>query len=85
MKNPKIIHFHGYYFINKLELLKCGDIESNPGPMPNILHTHPAIHRKRAKIYFIPNTIKLQPEYQHVANTFAPILRNTGWGFVALK
>jgi hypothetical protein len=77
MKNPKIIHFHGYYLINKLELLKFGDIESNPGPMPNILHTHPATHKKRANIYFIPNTIKLQPEYQHIANTFAPILKNT--------
>jgi hypothetical protein len=43
--------------------------------MPNILHTHPAAHKKRAKAYFIPNTIKLQPEYQHIASTFAPILR----------
>ena len=77
MKNPKALHSHGYYFINKLELLKCGDIEPNPGPMPNILHTHPATHRKRASIYFIPNTIKLQPEYQHIGNTFAPILKNT--------
>ena len=77
MKNPKTVHSHGYYFINKLELLKCGDIEPNPGPMPNILHTHPATHKKRANIYFIPNTIKLQPEYQHIANTFAPILKNT--------
>ena len=74
MKNPKTIHFRGYYFINILELLKCGDIQPNPGPMPNILHTHPATHKKRATIYFIPNTIKLQPEYQHIANTFAPIL-----------
>ena len=77
MKNPKTLHSHGYYFINKLELLKCGDIELNPGPMPNILHTHPAIHKKRANIYFIPNTIKLQPEYQHIANTFDPILKTT--------
>ena len=40
MKHPKIHYFNGYYFINKLELLKCGDVELNPGPMPNILHTH---------------------------------------------
>jgi hypothetical protein len=63
------------YFINKLTLLQCGDIEPNPGPMPNILRTHPATHKKRAKTYFIPSTIKLQPEYQHLANTFAPILK----------
>ena len=43
--------------------------------MPNILRIHPATHKKRAKIYFIPNTIKLQPEYQHIASTFAPILK----------
>ena len=75
MKNPKTLNFRGYYFINILKLLKCGDIELNPGPMPNILHTHPATHKNRANNYFIPNTIKLQAEYQHIANTFAPILK----------
>ena len=75
-QKQKIILLQGYYFINKLTLLVCGDIEPNPGPMPNILQTHPATHRKRAKTYFIPNTIKLQPEYQHIASTFAPILRH---------
>ena len=45
--------------------------------MPNILHTHPTTHKRRSNTYFIPNTIKLQPEYQHIANTFAPILQNT--------
>ena len=74
-KNPEVLWFHRYYFINKLELLKCGDIEVNPGPMPNILHTHPTIHKKRANLYFIPNTIKLQPEYQHIAKSFAPIIK----------
>ena len=74
-RKPKICQLHGYYFINKLTLLQCGDIETNPGPMPDILRTHPATHKRRAKIYFIPNTIKLQPEYQHIASTFAPILR----------
>ena len=75
-RNPKIRHLHGYYFINKLMLLQCGDIEPNPDPMPDILRTHPATHKKRAKTYFIPNTIKLQPEYQHLANTFVPILHH---------
>ena len=76
MKNPIILHSHGYYFINKLELLKCGHIESNPGPMPNILYTH-LLHTKRANIHFIPNTIKLQPEYQHIAKYISPKLKNT--------
>ena len=48
-KKSKVLHFNGYYFINKLELLKCGDIELNPGPMPNILHTHPATHKKEPR------------------------------------
>ena len=76
MRKPKIRQLNGYYFANTLTLLICGDIEPNPGPMPDILCTHPAIHKKRAKTYFIPNTIKLQPEYQHIASTFAPILRH---------
>ena len=46
MRKPKTFHFHGYYFTNKLALLKCGDIELNHGPMPNLLHTHPATHKK---------------------------------------
>ena len=73
-RKPKVRQLHGYYFINRLTLLQCGDIEPNPGPMPDILRTHPALHKKRAKTYFISNTIKLQPEYQHIASTFAPIL-----------
>ena len=75
-RNPKVKNYHGYHFINKLALLKCGDIESNPGPMPNMLHKHPTIHKRIANTYFIPNTIKLHPEYQHLANSFAPILKN---------
>ena len=62
-KKPKSLKYFGYLFINTLALLKCGDIELNPGPMPNILHTQLAIYKKRAKTYFIPNTIKFQPEY----------------------
>ena len=62
-------------FINKQMLLKCGDIETNPRPMPNILKIHPPSHKKRCKTYFIPCTIKLQPEYQHIAKTFFSILK----------
>ena len=74
-KNPKSVTYHGYYFVNKLALLQCGDIESNLGPMPDILQTHPSTHKKTAKTYFIPNTIKLHPEYYHIAKSFAPILK----------
>ena len=35
-KKPKMLQLHGYYFINKLILLQCEDIELNPGPMPDI-------------------------------------------------
>ena len=56
-------------------MLRSGDIEVNPGPMPNILETHPPPHRRRYKTYFITCTIKLQPEYQHLAKKFSPILK----------
>ena len=66
---------HYYSFDKALILLKSGDIETNPGPMPNILETHPPPHRRRYKTYFITCTIKLQPKYQHLAKTFSPILK----------
>ena len=56
-------------------LLQCGDIHPNPGPMPDILHTHPTAHKRRQLTYFIPTTIKFQPEYQHLAHAFAPIFK----------
>ena len=55
-------------------LLKSGDIELNPGPMPNVLKEHPPAHRSRSKTYFIPNTIKFHPEYQHITHIFSPLL-----------
>ena len=66
---------HYYSFNKSLIMLRSGDIEVNPGPMPNILETHPPPHRQRYKTYFITCTIKLQPEYQHLAKTFSPILK----------
>ena len=45
--------------------------------MPNILQTHPPTHRNRYKKYFIECTIKLQPEYQHLAKQFSPIINLT--------
>ena len=66
---------HYYSFNKSQKLLRSGDIEINPGPMSNILETHPPPHRRRYKTYFITYTIKLQPEYQHLAKTFSPILK----------
>ena len=62
-------------FDKSLILLRSGDIEINPGPMLDILETHPSPHRRRYKTYFFTCTIKLQPEYQHLAKTFSPILK----------
>ena len=70
--NPPIQTFFLHFLI-----LLSGDIETNPGPMPNILQTHPPTHRNRCKIYFIECTIKLQPEYQHLAKQFSPIINIT--------
>ena len=58
-----------------LILLRSGDIETNLGPMPDILKTRLLPHRRRYKTYFITCTIKLQLEYQHLAKTFSPILK----------
>jgi hypothetical protein len=45
--------------------------------MPNILLKHPSTHKNRCKKYFIECTIKLQPEYQHLAKKFSPIINLT--------
>lgn len=60
-----------------LLLLQCGDIHPNPGPMPNLIQKHPTTHKKRQTTYFLPNTIKFHPEYQHLAKTFKPLFQNT--------
>ena len=58
-------------------LIQSGDIEPNPGPMPNLLQKHPNTHKNRHKTYFLPSTIKLQPEYQHLATQFSPSINIT--------
>ena len=73
---PQINHTYPRQFQPQLLLLQCGDIHPNPGPMPDILKTHPTTHKRRQLMYFIPSTIKFQPEYQHLAHTFAPIFQN---------
>ena len=70
------IKYYYYHIDNSLRLLKSGDIKTNPGPMPNILEAHPPPHRQRYKTYFTECTIKLQLEYQHLAKTFSPVLKN---------
>ena len=73
-KQPKLTHKkHKIHLL----LLRYGDIETNPGPMPNILTKHPPSHKQRNKIYFIPCTIKLQPKYQYLAKEFSPLLNTT--------
>ena len=75
MHHKKLLYTLVTTFNKSLILLRSGDIEKNPGPMPDILKTHPSPHRRRYKTYFITCTIKLQPEYQHLAKTFSPILK----------
>ena len=60
-----------------LLLILSGDIETNPGPMPNVLQFYPPSHKNRCKRYFIECTIKLQPEYQHLPKQFFPIINIT--------
>ena len=62
-----------YSFDKPLLLLRNGNIEVNPGPMPIISETQLPPHKQRYKTYFITCTIKLQQEYQHLAKTFSPI------------
>ena len=60
-----------------LLLILSGDIETNSGPMPNILQTHPPSHRKRCKMCFLERTIKLLLEYQHLAKQISPNINIT--------
>ena len=43
--------------------------------MPSIQKEHPPSHRRRSKTYFMPCTIKLHPIYQHITQTFSPLLK----------
>ena len=45
--------------------------------MPNLIQTHPTAHKRRQNTYFLPNTIKFQPEYQHLAKTFKHLFQTT--------
>ena len=45
--------------------------------MPDLLKTHPTDHKRRQTTYFIPSTIKFQPEYLHLAKTFEPLFQDS--------
>lgn len=45
--------------------------------MLDLLQTHPNTHKKWQTTYFIPSTIKLQPQYQHLAKKFKPFFQIT--------
>jgi hypothetical protein len=66
-----------YMVPSRLFLALCGDIESNPRPIRNLLKDHPIEHKQRNHIYFTPNTIQLRPEYQQLSTKFAPHLDPT--------
>ncbi len=38
----------------QLLLILCGDIETNPGPMPNLLQTHPSTHKNKVQNVHYP-------------------------------
>jgi hypothetical protein len=61
-------------FHNKTALLKCGDIECNPGPRINLLLNHPQIHLERQKTYFYNKTTQIKPEYNHILVEYEPYL-----------
>jgi hypothetical protein len=66
-----------YTFYNKTTLLKCGDIESNPGPRNTLLLNHPQIHQERQKTYFYNKTTQIKPEYNHIFDLYEPYLNHT--------
>jgi hypothetical protein len=63
-----------YTFYNKKTLLKCGDIERNPGPRINLLVNHPQIYHERQKTYFYNKTTQIKSEYNHIFELFKPYL-----------
>jgi hypothetical protein len=66
-----------YTFHNRKTLLKCGDIESNPGSRPTFLSNHPQIYLEQQKTYFYNKTTQIKPEYSHILEIFKPYLYHT--------
>jgi hypothetical protein len=66
-----------YTYRNKISLLLSGDIETNPGPIMNILQNHPQTHHDKHKTYFYKNTVQLKDEHQHLFEPFIPYFNQT--------
>jgi hypothetical protein len=76
---PKIPYtkIPNYTYQNKKLLLRCGDIEHNPGPKFNLLLNHPQSHQVKHKTYFYKNTTQIKIEYAHIFESFEPYLNQT--------
>jgi hypothetical protein len=66
-----------YTFDNKKAILKCGNIERNPGPKFTLLLDHPQIHQEKQNTYFYKNTTQIKIEYEHIFELFKPYLKHT--------
>jgi hypothetical protein len=66
-----------YTYQNKKLLLRCGDIERNPGPKFTLLLNHPQSHQEKHKTYFYKNTTQIKFEYAHIFESFEPYLNQT--------
>jgi hypothetical protein len=64
---PKIIRVEYYVIHKSLFLLLYGNIEPNPGLIPQLLTNFPTYHKHRNKIYFCPGSLKLCLEYKLLA------------------
>ena len=74
LKTPKAKLIKYYIWNNTTLITLSGDIETNPGPLTNILTHLPLEYQKRQKQYFIPNTLELKPQYTHLEREFEPYL-----------
>ena len=63
LKTPKTKLIKYYTWNNTTFITLSGDIETNPGPLTNILTHLPLEYKQRQKQYFIPNTLELKPQY----------------------
>ena len=66
-----------YTFHNKKLILRCGDIEKNPGPKFTLLLNYPQIYQEKHNIYFYKNTTQIKIEYIHIFELFKPYLIHT--------
>ena len=55
-------------------LLRFEDVKLNLGPCSHIVPSLPPNYKACSSIYFIPNTIKFESKYQHLAQNFIPHL-----------